>query len=108
MVLYQLKKDRALIADPASGLQWISMDAFRAKWLHSEQGGVALLLEPEASFYSEEPKSKEQQSGWRLLMPFLRPHRRLFVQLAIGLLLASVLQLLLPLLTQSMVGFWYK
>ncbi|MEM1217773.1 MAG: cysteine peptidase family C39 domain-containing protein, partial [Bacteroidota bacterium] len=36
VVLYQLRKDKALIADPARGLQWISLDQFREKWLHSE------------------------------------------------------------------------
>lgn len=105
VVLYRLQKNRALIGDPAQGLQWVPLSILAEKWIHHHEGGLALLLEPEASFYAEERNSREQRAGWGLLWPFLRPHRRLFVQLGIGLLLASFLQLLLPLLTQSMVDF---
>ena len=105
VVLYRIKKDKALIADPARGLQWVAIDQVREKWLHSAAGGIVLLLEPEATFYAQDQKPEEAPYGWNLLWPFLRPHRRLFFQLGIGLLLASILQLLLPLLTQAIVDF---
>lgn len=94
------------IADPAGGLVCFPRAEFERCWLQTtegmEQKGTALLLEPSPEFYStpDEPINR-QRLGF--LFRYLTPYRAIVVQLLLGLLLGSLLQLLLPFLSQSMV-----
>jgi ATP-binding cassette subfamily B protein len=69
-----------------------------------------LLLEPTPGFYATAGDVAAQQRGIGFLRPYLRPYRGLFVQLAIGLLVGSCVQLIAPFLTQAMVdhGIQYQ
>lgn len=110
VVLYRVAGRRGRevfhIADPAGGLVRFPRAEFERCWLQTADGsepvGTALLLEPSPEFYSspDEPINR-QHLGF--LFRYLTPHRRLVVQLLLGLLLGSLLQLLLPFLSQSMV-----
>ncbi len=62
---------------------------------------MALLLEPTPAFYELEERSPS--FGWNYLLNYLRPYRKLIVQLALGLLLSSFIQLIFPFLTQAVV-----
>ena len=100
-----------LVADPAAGLLTYTRAEFEKQWATTrngtEQVGIALLLEPTPKFYnpdsagdSTDKKTKNTPLlGWGLFVQ----HRRLVVQLAVGLLVASLLQLIFPFLTQSVV-----
>ncbi|HRZ77940.1 MAG TPA: ATP-binding cassette domain-containing protein, partial [Bacteroidales bacterium] len=61
-----------------------------------------LLLEPRPEFYEREGERSDRLS-FRFLLRYLRPYRKLLGQLALGVLAASVVQLLMPFLTQSIV-----
>ncbi len=94
------------IADPGRGLVSYPRSEFEQHWLSKATGigeeGVALLLEPTTGFYEEEG---EQAPGLRIgqLMSYLWRYKSLLVQLGLGMLLGSGLQLLFPFLTQSIV-----
>ncbi len=94
------------IADPASGLIKLSQEDFKQHWLQSKENGVAtgiaLLLEPTPAFYNQDDE-KENKVGWGILIGYLKQQKKLIVQLFMGLLVGSLLQLIFPFLTQSIV-----
>jgi len=99
-------KDKVKVADPAHGLLTYSRAEFEKGWASTtEQGepmGVCLLLEPTPDFYAA-PEEIAPKNSFRYLFAYLRPHRKLLVQLILGMLLGSLLQLIFPFLTQSVV-----
>ncbi len=109
VVLYKIKKGIYYIADPAHGLIEYSKEEFLKFWIgnnatKSTQEGIALLLEPTPKFYQSEFDNTENRTfGFDLLFKYLIPYKSFVFQLAIGLLAGSVLQLLVPFLTQSVV-----
>lgn len=99
-------KDKVKVADPAHGLLTYTRAEFEKGWAStSEQGepmGVCLLLEPTPDFYAS-PEELAPKNSFRYLFSYLRPHRKLLLQLILGMLLGSLLQLIFPFLTQSVV-----
>lgn len=98
------------IADPASDLLVYSKDKFLKSWLSiSEEDdqnrlnkGTALLLEPTPRFYEEEILDGDKiEFGY--LMRYLKPYRRYILQLFLGLITGSLISLIFPFLTQSVV-----
>ncbi|WP_305951705.1 peptidase domain-containing ABC transporter [Emticicia oligotrophica] len=106
VVVYQIKKNQVYIADPALGLIKYSHAEFESQWattiVEGEKIGIALLLEPTQRFYQE---ADEQTKGINLSMlsGYLFKYKRLILQLFLGLFIGSILQLILPFLTQSVV-----
>ncbi|MDZ4210312.1 MAG: cysteine peptidase family C39 domain-containing protein, partial [Methylotenera sp.] len=100
------KKENVKVADPAHGLLTYSRAEFEKGWASTtEQGepmGVCLLLEPTPDFYAA-PEELTPKNSFRYLFSYLRPHRKLLLQLILGMLLGSLLQLIFPFLTQSVV-----
>ena len=104
IVLYKVTKNKFTIADPAKGILELSKEEFTHSWISNreEQSGLALLLEPTAVFYEQEDDD-EKRLGWGLLSKYSLKYRAQFFQLFVGLLLGSLLQLIFPFLTQSIV-----
>jgi ATP-binding cassette, subfamily B, bacterial len=109
IVVYGIKKETIYVADPAFGLTSCTKEEFLRGWLNSkvprEDGeGLLLLLEPMPDFYEREddtpPKSK---LGFRFLLPYFRPYRKVLLQIVLGLFMASLIQLIFPFLTQAIV-----
>ena len=117
------RNDRITIADPGKGIIKLSKKEFKQNWIsttitsqHSshqssgfppplgeiEGAGVALLLEPTPDFYNRQ-SDKEKRLGWGMLLGYFAQQKRYIIQLFVGLLLGSLLQLIFPFLTQSMV-----
>ncbi|SKB26559.1 ATP-binding cassette, subfamily B [Parapedobacter luteus] len=104
VVLYRIKNDSYHIADPASGKQTYTNKDFADNWFaHKElHQGLSLLLSPTPQFYnSNEEKSEHLQ--WSTVFRYFYTYRRLFVQLLLGLFVGTILQLVMPFLTQSVV-----
>lgn len=97
------------IADPGKGLYSLSESEFRQHWISTSRDGkemgVALFLEPTEKFGEMEDDvwSGEEQRSFRFLFGYVRQYRKYFLQITLGLLLACILQLILPFLTQSIV-----
>lgn len=64
--------------------------------------GLALLIEPTPRFYQEKgDEDKRLKIGY--LLQYLRPYKSFLIQLGLAMLTASILSLILPFLTQSVV-----
>lgn len=115
VVLYKVKKGKKFyIADPGKGLVKYSLDEFKTHWISTksdgEEKGIAMFLEPTPEFYKihlEEENMKEQRS-FKFLFKYIKKYRRYFGQIVLGLLVGSLLQLILPFLTQSIVDVGIK
>lgn len=108
VVVYKVKKNTVYVSDPAHGLLEYSIQEFLKNWIGSNatedsSEGIALLLEPTPKFMEDEENDKESSQGFQFLYKYLFRYKRFLVQLAIGLLAGSVLQLIFPFLTQSVV-----
>ena len=113
VVLYKVRKGkRFYIADPGKGLIKYSLDDFKNHWVSTRSGGedkgIAMLLEPTPLFYTlkadeiEEGENDNPRS-FRFLFGYVRKYKRYFGQVVLGLTVGSLLQLVLPFLTQSIV-----
>jgi ATP-binding cassette subfamily B protein len=102
------KKVLIHVADPAKGLLKYSEEEFLNSWISVKEeglrGGIALLLEPTPSFYLNEQDGKSNFSA-RFLLGYLRPYTKLLVQLGLSILAGSLLSLIFPYLTRSLVDF---
>jgi len=67
-----------------------------------------LLLEPTPDFYTLENENKENKLGLNFLSKYLYRYKKFLVQLLFGLLAGSILQLIFPFLTQSIVDVGIK
>ncbi len=97
---------KVYVADPDKGLITYTYAEFMARWADASPGeaaqGIALLLEPTPTFFESEEEAVTG-TGWNRLFSYLFAYRKLLVQLTLGLLIGSVLQLIFPFLTQSVV-----
>ncbi|MCM1301249.1 MAG: peptidase domain-containing ABC transporter [Bacteroides cellulosilyticus] len=132
VVVYKIEKQRGrwwvYVSDPASGLLKYSEEQFRKAWEQSLEPhdlanltlrlrsgepalpttnltagrGIALLLEPTPQFYRE-MGDEDKRLKFSYLLQYLRPYKSYLVQLALAMFTASILSLILPFLTQSVV-----
>ena len=106
VVVYQVKKGKVYVADPAFGLVRYPEQEFKKHWLATvgkgEEKGICLMLQPTPDFYDRDD-DKTDRTGFTFLWRYVRPHRRLVSQLMLGFLAASIIQLIFPFLTQSIV-----
>lgn len=106
VVVYEITPQYVRVADPAAGKVKLTKAEFLDGWasdvIEGEKHGIILLLETTPEFYEREG-DKVDKSGFRFLFTYLKKYRRLLVQLVVGLLLTSLLQLVFPFLTQTIV-----
>lgn len=106
VVVYKFHKGKVFIADPAFGRMEYSEKEFCEHWLSTvadgEEKGICLLLQPTPEFY-QEADEKVSRTGFRFVLNYLKPYRKLVIQLILGFFLGSLIQLVLPFLTQSVV-----
>lgn len=102
VTVYKIKKDKIFISDPAIGRVIVSKKTFIEKWVSNNEKGIALLLEPVKTFY-EKKDEKISGDNYKFIINYLKPHRKLFVQLVLGLFVGSIFQLIFPFLTQAIV-----
>ena len=104
-------KNKLIIADPAKGLIKLNREEFLKHWIstteHETGKGTTLLLESTPTFkemdFTDEEQNVKIKIGWSYLFGYVKEHKSYFFQIVLGLLLGSVLQLILPYLTQSIV-----
>ena len=96
------------VADPAQGLIKFTVQEFLSGLLSTktegQDEGVALLLEPTPDFYNAEDE-KQNKTKLSFVLQYLRPYKKLIVQLFLGMLLGTLLQLIFPFLTQTIVDY---
>jgi ATP-binding cassette subfamily B protein len=109
VVLYKIKKETYYISDPAFGLIEYNKKDFLKFWIGNNadeftQEGIALLVEATPKFFqSEFDKEDNKGLGFGMLSQYVLRYKSFLIQLSIGLLASSLLQLIFPFLTQSIV-----
>lgn len=100
---------KVYVSDPAHGLLKYTQTEFIKNWIgnnadeHTEEG-IALLLEPTPILrQAQDDNNNEEKKGFFFLYQYLFKYKKFIVQLAVGLLAGSLLQLVFPFLTQSIV-----
>jgi ATP-binding cassette subfamily B protein len=107
VVVYRISKEKVYISDPSYGLVEKSVEQFLEGWIGNNSTaysneGILLLLSPSKDFYKNEWEKEERQQI-SFIYRYVIQHKKLFLQLIFGLLGGSLLQLIFPFLTQSVV-----
>lgn len=107
VVVYRINKGKVYLSDPAYGLIQLSKEEFISRWIggnatEESKEGIILLLEPTPRLNKSKWEHKDRRS-LGFLFQYLFKYKSLIVQLGIGLLVGSLLQLIFPFLTQSIV-----
>jgi len=104
VVLYKRRANKYLIADPGKGLITLSENEFVDNWYSHRESrkGVLLTLSPTPAFYEQEEESNGKLK-WGSVLLYLNSYRKLLFQLVLGLLIGSLLSLISPFFTQSIV-----
>lgn len=113
VVLYKVKNDVFYISDPAFGLLKYNKEEFLKHWIGNNateetKEGIALLLETTPKFYNSDFEEDNSDFGFKFLFKYLFKYKQFLWQLVIGLIAASLLQLIFPFLTQSVVDVGIK
>ncbi len=105
-IIKKKKKYFVQVADPAHGLITFSKEEFLNCWATSEfEGksvGSALIIQPTPDFYKDDVL-EEETHDIKYFFKYLKPYKKQLIQLIIGILFGSILQLIFPFLTQSIV-----
>ncbi len=104
-------KNKLIIADPAKGIIKLNKDDFLKSWISINENdtakGITLLLETTPSFkeidFEDDEQKQNSKIGWSYLFKYVKQHKIYFFQIFLGLIIGSILQLIFPYLTQSIV-----
>ena len=91
VVVYRVRDDRILVADPDGGKREFSTSKFNASWT-----GYALLLEPTENLYEAPEEKRSLTRFFKLLLPY----RSIGITVIVASLLIQVLGIISPLFTQ--------
>ena len=108
VVVYKIKKNKVYVSDPAHGLLVYTKEEFIKRWIGNNADaktdeGIALLLEPSPRLKETQDDDAPPKEGFSFLFQYLFRYKAFLVQLIVGLLAGSLLQLLFPFFTQSIV-----
>lgn len=108
VVLYKISNNTYHISDPAHGLLKYTEEEFLEHWIGNNavkdtEEGIALLLEPTPVFLDMDFEEDEDSTSFTFLAKYIFKYRSFLWQLVIGLMAASLLQLIFPFLTQSVI-----
>lgn len=114
VVLYKVEKKRIFhIADPGKDLTSYTKDEFLKHWANActngEGRGIAMFLSPSDKFYENTAMESEGQTpsphSMRFIGHYACGYKRQFLIILLTLLIGSLLQLLMPFLTQGIVDW---
>ena len=116
VVLYKVKKGKKFyVADPGKGLVTYGLEEFKQHWIstssNGEDKGIAMFLETTPAFFTYKMEGEEdikEKRSFRFLFGYVKKYRKYFGQIILGLMVGSLLQLVLPFLTQSIVDVGIK
>lgn len=92
------------VSDPGKGRIRYDAGEFARHWAADADGrGIAMVLQPTEAFYARRDKVLRQKRTLRFIMNYVARYRRHFAQIMLGMLVGSLLQLVLPFMTQAIV-----
>jgi ATP-binding cassette, subfamily B, bacterial len=106
VVVYKIKNDKVWVADPALGLMCYSREEFIRNWgstiTDDKPSGLVLIIEPTPALFEIESE-REPSAGFAFLLKYFKLYDKYIFQLVLGLLIGSIIQLIIPFLTQSII-----
>ena len=116
VVLYKVKnRKKFYVADSGKGLVTYDLNEFKKHWIstraNGEDKGIAMFLETTPAFFTYKMKGEEnvkEKRSFCFLFGYVKKYRKYFGQIILGLIVGSLLQLVLPFLTQSIVDVGIK
>ena len=116
VVLYKVKnRKKFYVADSGKGLITYDLNEFKKHWIstraNGEDKGIAMFLETTPAFFTYKMKGEEnvkEKRSFCFLFGYVKKYRKYFGQIILGLIVGSLLQLVLPFLTQSIVDVGIK
>lgn len=106
VVVYKVDKNKVSVSDPAFGLMDYSIKDFLNGWLDGNNisEGIVLIIRPRADFQKDHDNhSKEGVANF--LFNYFLPYKKYLLQILIGIIVGSAIQLAIPFLTQSIVDY---
>lgn len=118
VVVYKITPKKVWVGDPERGLIVYNREQFMDGWLDNVSGrsfsgdeakGIVLMLEATPEFY-EAPleagaaPTKSDRGLW-FFARYLSPHKKLFLQIFLGMFVGLVLDLMFPFITQAVVDY---
>lgn len=109
VVLYRISRGgkRFHIADPGKGKMTLTREEFERHWAPAAEGGeakgLALVLQPDEEFEEFRKSCIKEKISFAVLTGYLKKYKSYFLQIAIGLGLACVFQLIMPFLMQAII-----
>lgn len=110
VVLYKIHDGKFYISDPGVGLISYSKEEFEEKWITTktdkQDKGVGLLIYKQGEL--KNLSDAKDRSSLKILIPYFLRYKKYFFQLILGMVIGSIIQLIFPFLTQSLVDVGIK
>lgn len=108
VVLYRIKgKKHFYIADPGKGLLVYTENEFKTHWISGRingvETGIAMFIQATPLFFEKKKNKGPDKKSFTFLFGYVKPYRRYFGQIVLGLWVGCLLQLIFPFLTQAIV-----
>lgn len=112
VVCYGIKKCKnsnykIQISDPVSQRLTYTREEFERCWIgpnaEKNSNGLALILEPGENFGKVEDEYKENSRSILSFARYFTPYHSMIIQLVLAMLIGSIIQMVLPFLSQAMV-----
>ncbi len=113
VVLYKIVGSKYYVSDPAHGLLKFDEHDFIKSWIgrSQEEKGIVLLVQATPKLHEielEEDTVSKNKFGISYLLHYLKQYKKFITQLIFGVIAGSILQLIFPFLTQSIVDVGIK
>lgn len=110
VVLYKIHDGKFYISDPGIGLISYTKEEFEEKWIttktNKQDKGVGLLIYKQGEL--KNLSDAKDRSSLKILIPYFLRYKKYFFQLILGMVIGSIIQLIFPFLTQSLVDVGIK
>ena len=105
IVVYKTTKNRIYVSDPAKRLLSYTHEQFKEKWYKKEEDfGLLMAVEPMANFKQIEAQEKtERLKSFENLLSYFIPYKRSFAILFFIMLVATLLQAILPFISKAVI-----
>ncbi|MDF9799376.1 ATP-binding cassette subfamily B protein [Catalinimonas alkaloidigena] len=107
IVVYKFRKGKVYASDPARGLLQYTEKEFVESWLDTTHPdtdeGVVLALESTPHFYEQNESKRKSGRTLRYFYSYIIKYKSFLLQLFAGMVVATLLQLLFPFITQAIV-----
>jgi len=111
VVLYKVSKNGRYfyVADPGKGCVRYSAEEFAACWADKSNGkGIVMMLKPTGNFSKRTVREQPKKRTLRFVMGYMTKYKHHFVLVLLGMFVGSLLQLMMPFLTQAIVDAGIK